>query len=34
MLVWYRGKIICFVCYGICLKKEVGYVKVGGKFIF
>ena len=33
MLARYRGKTICPVCHGTRLKKEVGYVKVGGKSI-
>ncbi len=31
MLARYRGKTICPVCHGTRLKKEAGYVKVGGK---
>lgn len=34
MLARYRGKTICPVCHGTRLKKEAGYVKVGGKSIF
>ena len=33
MLARYRGKTICPVCHGTRLKKEAGYVKVGGKSI-
>lgn len=33
MLARYRGKTACPVCHGTRLKKEAGYVKVGGKSI-
>lgn len=33
MLARYRGKTTCPVCHGSRLKKEAGYVKVGGKAI-
>lgn len=33
MLARYRGKTLCPVCNGTRLKKEAGYVKVGGKSI-
>ena len=33
MLARYRGKTLCPVCHGTRLKKEAGYVKVGGKSI-
>lgn len=33
MLARYRGKTVCPVCHGTRLKKEAGYVKVGGKSI-
>lgn len=33
MLARYRGKTVCPVCRGTRLKKEAGYVKVGGKSI-
>lgn len=33
MLARYRGKTICPACHGTRLKKEAGYVKVGGKSI-
>lgn len=34
MLSRYRGKTICHECNGTRLRKEAGYVKVGGKAIF
>lgn len=33
MLARYRGKTICHTCKGTRLKKEAGYVKVGGKSV-
>ncbi len=33
MLARYRGKTLCPVCHGTRLKKEAGYVKVGGRSI-
>lgn len=33
MLARYRGKTVCPVCHGTRLKKEAGYVKVGGRSI-
>ncbi|MBQ8501289.1 MAG: excinuclease ABC subunit UvrA [Bacteroides sp.] len=33
MLARYRGKTLCPACHGTRLKKEAGYVKVGGKSI-
>ncbi len=33
MMNRYRGKTICPVCHGTRLKKEAGYVKIGGKSI-
>ncbi|MBQ8606619.1 MAG: excinuclease ABC subunit UvrA, partial [Bacteroidaceae bacterium] len=33
MLSRYRGKTLCPVCHGTRLKKEAGYVKVGGRSI-
>lgn len=33
MLARYRGKTLCPVCHGTRLKKEAGYIKVGGKSI-
>ena len=33
MLARYRGKTACPVCHGTRLKKEAGYVKIGGKSI-
>ena len=33
MLARYRGKTLCPVCNGTRLKKEAGYVKIGGKSI-
>lgn len=33
MLARYRGKTLCPVCHGSRLKKEAGYVKVGGRSI-
>jgi excinuclease ABC subunit A len=34
MLSRYRGKTVCHECNGTRLRKEAGYVKVGGKAIF
>lgn len=34
MLSRYRGKTVCHECNGARLRKEAGYVKVGGKAIF
>lgn len=34
MLARYRGKTVCPACHGNRLKKEAGFVKVGGKNIF